>query len=117
MGRVGIWASGLLASAIPFVLVGAVITFAAGMFEAVGQHTPAHSELSFQPEAKPPEQVLAFASADAPDDLAQRQPAKHAHSDARHHYHAGSSRQARSHSRVRHSSLVNGGIAPAPFYW
>jgi hypothetical protein len=117
MGRVGIWASGLLASAIPFVLVGAVITFAACMFEAVGQHPAAHSELSFQPEATPPEQVLAFASVEAPDHLAQRQPAKHAHSDARHNYHAGSSRQSRSHSRVRHSSLVNGGITPAPSYW
>jgi hypothetical protein len=110
MGRVGIWASGLLASAIPFVLVGAVITFAACMFEAVGQHTAARSE--FQSQATPPEQLLAFASADAPDDLAQPQSAKHAR-----HHHAGLRPQSRSHSRVRHSSLMNGGIAPVPSYW
>ena len=110
MRTVGIWASGLLASAIPFVLVGAVITFAACMFEAVGQHTPARSE--FQSQVAPPEQLLAFASADAPDDLALPQSAKHAR-----HHHMGPRPQSRSHSRVRHSSLMNGSIAPVPSYW
>ena len=118
MKRVGVWVSGLLASAIPFVLIGAVIAFAACMFEAAGQHTPpAHSELSFQPGVTPPEQVLAFASADAPDELAERQQAKHTHSDARRHQHAGARAQSRSHSRVRHSSLVKRETAPVLSYW
>jgi hypothetical protein len=91
MRRVSIWASGLLASAIPFVFVGAVIAFGACVFEAAGQHAPpAHSEASFQAEATPPGQLLALASADAPADVAQRklakqQLAKRAHGDARHH--------------------------------
>ena len=37
MRKVSIWASGLLASAIPFVFVGAVIVLGACIFEAVGQ--------------------------------------------------------------------------------
>ena len=115
MRTVGIWTSGLLASAIPFVLVGAIITFAACMFDAVGHHAPpARSELSFQPEVAPPEQALAVASADAPNDVAQRQPAKHG--DVRRHQHASPSPKSRSH-HVTHSSLVNGGIAPSLSYW
>jgi hypothetical protein len=103
MKRVGIWVSGLIASAIPFVFVGAVIALLACIFDAVGEHAPpARSSTSFQPE-----QAVAVAAADAPNDVAQRepnkrQPSKHAHSDARHH-HAPS----RAHSRVRHSALVN----------
>ena len=103
MKRVGIWVSGLIASAIPFVFVGAVIALLACIFDAVGEHAPpARSSTSFQSE-----QAVAVAAADAPNDVAQRepnkrQPSKHAHSDARHH-HAPS----RAHSRVRHSALVN----------
>lgn len=112
MRSVGVWAGGLLASAIPFVFVGAVIRLGAYVFEAVGQHAlPVRSETSFQSDAAP-EQVLAVASADASDDLAQHQLGKH----TRHHQ-AGPTRQARSHSGVRHSSLVNGGIARALTYW
>jgi hypothetical protein len=101
MRTVSIWASGLLASAIPFIFVGAVIVFGACIFEAVGQHAPpAHSSAPFHAEAAPPEQVLAVASADAPNDVAQRQPIKHANRDARHHH-------ARSHSHSRVRPLVN----------
>jgi hypothetical protein len=89
MRRVSIWASGLLASAIPFIFVGAVIAFGACVFDAVGQHAPpVHSSASFQAEASPPEEVLTVASAGAPDDVAQRQSDKHAYRDPRHH-HAG----------------------------
>src|ERR1700751_339465 len=103
MRTVSIWASGLLASAIPFIFVGAVIVLGACIFEAVGQHAPpAHSSAPFHAEAAPPEQVLAVASADAPNDVAQRQPIKHANRDARHHH-----ARSHSHSRVRHSALVN----------
>jgi hypothetical protein len=61
--------------------------------------------------------VLALASADAPADVAQRKPAKRqpdkrSHGDARPHHAAPPSR---SQSRVRHSSLVNGGFAPFEF--
>jgi hypothetical protein len=57
MRTVSIWASGLLASAIPFIFVGAVIAFGACVFDAVGEHAPpARSSTSFQ--ATPPEQVL-----------------------------------------------------------
>jgi hypothetical protein len=104
MRTVSIWASGLLASAIPFIFVGAVIVFGACIFEAVGQHAP--TARSFQEEAAPPEQALTVASANAPDDAAQRQPDKHA--DAHHHHHAGSPRRSRSHSRVRHSPFEFG---------
>src|SRR5262249_25618815 len=118
MRTAGIWASGLLAPAIPFVLVGAVITFAAFVFDAVGHHAPpARSELSFQPEVAPPEQALAVATADAQNDVAQRQPAKHAYGDARRHQHASPSPKSRSHSRVSHSSLVNAGIGPSLSIW
>lgn len=104
MRTVSIWASGLLASAIPFVFVGAVIVFGACVFEAVGQHAPpVHSSAPFHAEAAPPEQVLAVASADAPNDVAQRQPIKHAHRDARHHH-----AQSRSHSRVKPSPFEFG---------
>jgi hypothetical protein len=86
MKTLSIWASGLLASAIPFVFVGAVIAFGACVFDAVGeQAAPARSTTSFQAEATPPEQVLTVASADAPDDVAQRQPDKYAYGDALHH--------------------------------
>jgi hypothetical protein len=86
MRRVSIWASGLLASAIPFIFVGAVIAFGACIFEAVGQQEPpARSSTSFQTEATRPEQVLTVASANAPDDVAQRQSDNYAYGDAPHH--------------------------------
>ena len=97
MRRVGIWASGLLASAIPFVFVGAVIAFVACVFDAVGQHAPpVRSGASFQAEA---EQVLTVT--DAPRDVAQLKPSKHAQSD-RHHHHT------QSRSRVRPSPFKFG---------
>jgi hypothetical protein len=109
MRKVGIWVSGLLASAIPFIFVGAVIALLACVFDAVGEHaSTTRSGASFQAEATPREQVVAVASADAPDDVAQPQAAKHAHGDARQHH----ARRSRSHSRVRHTSVVNGEIAP-----
>src|SRR6516165_10801827 len=102
MRTVSIWASGLLASAIPFVFVGAVIVLGACIFEAVGQHAPpTRSGALFQAEAASPEQVLTVA--DAPHDVAQRQAGKHAHGDARHHH-----AQSRSHSRVRPSPFEFG---------
>ena len=103
MRRVGIWASGLLASAIPFVFVGAVIAFGACVF-AVGQHAPtSRSGASFQAEAASPEQALTLASADAAQRKpSKRQPAKHARGDAPHHY-AGPPRQSRPYSRERPS--------------
>ena len=107
MRTVGIWASGLLASAIPLIFVGAVIVFSACVFDAQGEYTPpARSRASFQEEAAPPEQALNVSSADAPDDVAQRQPGGHAHcdADARRHHHAP---PRRSH-RVRHSPFEFG---------
>jgi hypothetical protein len=104
MRTVGIWASGLLASAIPFILVGAVVAFSAFVYDAQGEQTPpAPSRASFQEEAAPPEQALAVATANAPDDV-QRQPAKHARGDADvHHYRHAPPRRPRFHSRVRYS--------------
>jgi hypothetical protein len=103
MRRVGIWASGLLASAIPFAFVGAVIAFVACVFDAVGQHAPpARSEASYQAEAASPEQVLIVA--DAPYDVAQHKPGTHAQSDRRHHH-----TQSRSRFRVR--------LSPFEFGW
>src|SRR6516164_11637353 len=84
MRQVSIWASGLLASAIPFVFVGAVIVLGACIFEAVGQQ-PADSSAPFHAEAVPSEQVLTVASVDTPDDVAQRQPDNYAYGDAPHH--------------------------------
>ena len=105
MRTVSIWASGLLASAIPFIFVGAVIAFGACVFDAVGQHAPpARSSTSFQAEATPPEEVLTVASADAPQDVAQRQPVNHAQSDRRHH---DARPPRRSHSQTR--------VRPSPF--
>jgi hypothetical protein len=78
MRKVSIWASGLLASAIPFVFVGAVIVFLACVFDAVGAHAP-------PAKAASPEEVLTVASANAPDDVAQRQSDKNAYGDARQH--------------------------------
>jgi hypothetical protein len=102
MRRVGIWASGLLASAIPFAFVGAVIAFVACVFDAVGQHAPpARSGASFQAEAASPEQVLTVA--DAQHDVAHLKLGKHAQSDRRHHH-----IQSRPRSRVRPSPLEFG---------
>jgi hypothetical protein len=109
MRKVGIWVSGLLASAIPFIFVGAVIALLACVFDAVGGHAPtARSRASFQAGAMPPDQVLAVASADAPDDVDQRQAGKHAHGNARHHH----TRRSRSHARMRHTSVVIREVAP-----
>jgi hypothetical protein len=110
MRRVGIWASGLLASAIPFIFVGAVIAFSACVFDAQGERAPpARFRVSFQEEAAPLEQALAFANANAPDDVAQRQPGKHAHgdADARRHHHAPT-RRSHFRSRVRYSPFQFG---------
>jgi ABC-type nickel/cobalt efflux system permease component RcnA len=110
MRTVGIWASGLLTSAIPFIFVGAVVAFSACVFDAQGEHAlPARSRVSFQGEAAPPERALAVASADAPDDVAQRQSGKHAHryADARRHHHAPP-RRSRFHSRVKRSPFEFG---------
>jgi hypothetical protein len=97
MRRIGIWASGLLASAIPFLFVGAVIAFVACVFDAVGQHAPpARSGASFQAEAASPEQALIVANAQ--HDVAQLKSGKHAQSDRRHRH-----TQSRSRSRVRPS--------------
>jgi hypothetical protein len=102
MRRVGIWASGLLASAIPFAFVGAVIAFVACVFDAVGQHAPpARSGGSFQAEAASPEQVLTVA--DASHDVAQLKPGKRAQSDRRHHH-----TQSRSRPHVRPSPFEFG---------
>ena len=109
MRTVGIWASGLLASAIPFMFVGAVIAFAACVFDAVGQHaSPARFGASFQAEAASPEQVLAVATANAPDDV-HRQAGKHARGDAdARRYHHAPPRRSRFHSRVRYSPFEFG---------
>ena len=80
MRKVGIWVSGLLASAIPFIFVGAVIAFLACVFDAVGEHAPTvRSRASIQAEAMPPVQVVAVASAGASDDVDQRQAGKRDH--------------------------------------
>jgi hypothetical protein len=84
MRKLSIWASGLLASAIPFVFVGAVIVLGACIFEAVGQQ-PADSSAPFHAAAAPSEQVLTVASVDTPDDVAQRQPDNYVYGDAPHH--------------------------------
>ena len=63
MRKVSICASGLLASAIPFVFVGAVIVLGACIFEAMGQQ-PADFSAPFHAEAAPSEQVLTVASVD-----------------------------------------------------
>jgi hypothetical protein len=102
MRRIAIWASGLLASAIPFIFIGAVIAFAACVFDAVHEPTARFNPL-FQAEAAPPEQALAVVSTDASNDVAQRRSSKHAHAVARQR-HAGS--HSRSHPRVRHSSVT-----------
>jgi hypothetical protein len=111
MRTVGIWVSGLLASAIPFIFVGAVIVFSASVFDAQGEQTPpAPSRASFQEEAASPEQALAVATANAPDD-AQRQPAKQARGDAdarRYHYRHAPPRRSGFHSRVRYSPFEFG---------
>jgi hypothetical protein len=110
MRTVGIWASGLLTSAIPFIFVGAVIAFSACVFDAQGEHAPsARSKASFQEEAAAPEQALTVASAAAPDRVVQRQPGKHAHGDAdiRRHNRAPT-RRSRFHSRVRYSPFKFG---------
>jgi hypothetical protein len=102
MRTVGIWASGLLASAIPFIFVGAGIVFSACVFDAQGEHAPpASSKASFQEEAAPPEQAFAVATANAPDDV-QRQPGKPLTANARHHHHSPP-RQSRFHSHVKYS--------------
>jgi len=78
---------------------------------AEGEHAPpTRSRALFQAEAAPPKQAFAVAIADTPDDVAQRQPNKHAHgdADARRRYHA-TPRRSRFHSRV------NAGIAPFEF--
>ena len=110
MRTVGIWASGLLTSAIPFVFVGAVIAFSACIFDAQGEHAPRpRSRASFQEEAAPPEQALAVATAIAPDDVAQRLPGKHAHgaTDARRNQHAPP-RRSRFRFRERYSPFAFG---------
>ena len=90
MGKVGIWVSGLLASAIPFIFVGAVVALLACVFDAVGEHRPtARSRASFQAEAAPTEQVVAVA-------------------DARHH-HAG---RSGSHPSMRHTWWSTGKLLP-----
>src|SRR5215469_7585417 len=97
MRRVGIWASSLLASAIPFVFVGSAVVFGACIFEAVGQHEPP----AFHLEDGPPEQVQTVASGfeHQPN---KPQSDKHAHGDARHHH-----ARSRSNSRARYSWLLN----------
>lgn len=103
MKTVGIWASSLLASTIPFIFVGAVIAFGACVFDAEGDHAlTSRSGASFHAEAAAPNRVL-VADADAP-----RQPGKHVH-DARRHHQAHQPRRSRFHSRV---------IAPFEFgFW
>jgi hypothetical protein len=101
MRRVGIWASSLLASAIPFVFVGSAIVFGACIFEAVGQH----EQPAFHLEDRPPELVQTVASADE-HQANKRQTGKHAHGDARHHH-----AQSRSNSRASYSWLLN------PYQW
>jgi hypothetical protein len=112
MRTVGIWASGLLASTIPLIFVGAVIVFSACVFDAQGEYTPpARSRASFQEEAAPPQQALAVATAIAPDDVAQRQPGKrkHAHgaADAPRHQHPPPRRSC-FHFREKYSPFAFG---------
>ena len=107
MRTAGIWAGGLLASAIPFIFVGAVIAFSACVFDAQGA-PPVRSKASFQEEAAPPDVGLAVATANAPDDV-QRQPGKHARGDAdARHYHHAPAHRSRFHSRVRYSPFEFG---------
>jgi hypothetical protein len=97
MRAVGIWASGLLASAIPFIFVSAVVAFSACVFDAEGEHAPpAHSRASFQEQA-----ALVVASA---NQLGKR---AHGDADARRHHHT-TPRRSRFHSRVRHSPFEVG---------
>jgi hypothetical protein len=110
MRKVGIWVSGLLASAIPFAFVGAVIALLACVFDAVGEHRPTAPRASFQAEAAPAEQVVDIASAHAPDDVAKRQPGKDTHGDNR-RQHAGRSSP---HPRVRHTSRFANHFAKEP---
>jgi hypothetical protein len=86
MRTVGIWIGSLLASAIPFVFVGAVIVFVACVFDAEGEHAPtARSGASFQGEAQPATPERALIVADTPDDVAQRRSDANAHPDHRDH--------------------------------
>jgi hypothetical protein len=110
MRKVGIWVSGLLASAIPFFFVGAVIALLACVFDAVGVHRPTAPRASFQAEAAPTEQVVATASADAPDDVAQRQAGKDTRGDTRRHQ----ASRFGSHPRVRHTSRFAKHLANEP---
>jgi hypothetical protein len=83
MRTVGIWISSLLASAIPFVFVGAVIVFLACVFDAEGEQAPTdRSRASFQGEALPATPERALIVADTPEDVAQRRSDADAH---RHH--------------------------------
>ena len=104
MRTVGIWASGLLASAIPFIFVGAVIAFSACVFDALGEQAPpVRPRAPFQEEATLPEQALTVATANAPDDV-QHQPGKHARGDAdARRYHHAPPRRPRFHFHVRYS--------------
>ena len=107
MRTVGIWLSSLLASAIPFIFVGAVVAFLACVFDAGGEHAlTARSRASSQAEAAAPKRVLTIAGADAP---AERQQGKHAHgdADARRH-HRATPRRSHFHSRVRHRPFEYG---------
>ena len=119
MRTIGIWASGVLASAIQFIFVGVVLAFSNCVFEAQGEHVPpAPSREPFQEEAAPPEQAsfqseqkFAVATANAPDDVAPRQPDERArgNADAGRHHDAPPERRSRFRSRV---------IAPFEFgFW
>jgi hypothetical protein len=127
MRTIGIWASGVLASAIPFIFVGVVLAFSNCVFDAQGEHAPlAPSRESFQEEASPPEQAASFQeeaappeqatsfkseqtfavpTANAPDDVAPRQPDERARgdADAGRHHDTPPERRSRFHSRVRYS--------------
>ena len=110
MRRVGIWASSLLASTIPFVFVGAAIVFGACIFEAGGQR----EQPAFYLEDAPPEQVQTVAST-GEHQPKERQADKHAHGDARHHH-----ARSRSNSPARYSWLFNPnqwGRASPGFHW
>jgi hypothetical protein len=103
MRTVGIWLSGLLASTIPFIFVGAVIAFGACVFDAEGDHAlTARFKALSRAEAATPERLLVA------DAVAPRQPGKQAHGNARRH-HAHPPRRSRFRSRV---------IAPPEFgFW
>jgi len=101
MKAVGIWLSGLFASGIPIIFVGAVVAFVACVFDAEGDHAlTARSRASSQAEAATPKRILTIAGADAPDDAAKRQSGKHTHGERRHHH--ATPRRSRFHSRARH---------------